>query len=106
MQVDAKGFILSSASPRGSRMFIGIRAAELKALERSPNPSLRKLAQRVRDGIANGEARWQESLARGRVLEAEAKTRAAAIAADPVKRAEREKLQQEIAELRSRGQLP
>lgn len=54
MITDDKGFILSTRSHRPGRQFTAIRATELKALDRSTNPSLRALAKRIHQALEEG----------------------------------------------------
>lgn len=99
MKTDAKGFLISNEAPRVSRTFVGVRAPELKALERSGNPSLLALAKRVREAIAKQDAYWKEKFERQVKLEAFTKTRQAEIDADPKLKAEQEARRARFADL-------
>lgn len=94
---DKKGFIVNG--PHESRTFVAIRSAELKALERSMNPSLRALAKRVRQAIAEKEEWWEVRRRRSEALREMARKHQQEIDADPIRKAEQERQREEFNRL-------
>lgn len=88
MRTDPKGFVYGDRAPRVSRVNVAIRAPELAALERSKNRSLRALAARVRDAIAEQDRFWEVRAERDRRLAQAAREHQAKIDADPKLKAE------------------
>jgi hypothetical protein len=97
VKTDAKGYIVGD-TPRAHRIFVAVRAPELRALERSGDPSLRKLAERVHGALAIRKAEWEARVKRGQELERLSREENARIEADPVARAERDRKREELAD--------
>lgn len=98
MKTDRKGFIVSQSSPHREppRLFVAVRAPELKALEASPNRSLRKLAQRFREAIASNDRWWAEKIEKDERLRKLLDDERAKREADPKLKAAYEKQQEEL----------